>query len=99
MTSPTDPRVGAHRAHLDRGVACESCHVVPRTLSSPGHIDEARASVPFGDFEDVIVTRWVQLLGRQGSTAAMDPEARLDNLSKTPNVESDGTPGAVAPPL
>jgi outer membrane receptor protein involved in Fe transport len=39
----------------------------------------------------VIVTRWVQLFGRQGS-AAMDREPRFDNLCKTPNAEFDGTP-------
>ena len=46
--------VGAHVAHIKAGrlsgpVACESCHVVPATLASPGHIDSAApAEVSFG---------------------------------------------------
>jgi predicted CxxxxCH...CXXCH cytochrome family protein len=34
----TGPQVGAHTRHLLAGVACESCHEVPSSPSSPGHI-------------------------------------------------------------
>ena len=48
LTGGTDTSlvtVGAHRAHLEaphrlRGpIACEDCHVVPATITAPGHID------------------------------------------------------------
>jgi predicted CxxxxCH...CXXCH cytochrome family protein len=46
------PGVGAHRTHLDNGVACSECHVVPDAndpLASPGHIDEVHgAELVFG---------------------------------------------------
>jgi predicted CxxxxCH...CXXCH cytochrome family protein len=41
------PALGAHQAHLDptqglRGpIACETCHAVPASVTSPGHIDTA----------------------------------------------------------
>jgi predicted CxxxxCH...CXXCH cytochrome family protein len=40
------PSVGAHQAHLAgssraRAVACSECHVVPRRVADPGHIDGA----------------------------------------------------------
>lgn len=43
-TAATSPRVGAHRAHLAastsyHAVTCSSCHVVPQTVSAPGHLD------------------------------------------------------------
>ncbi len=49
----------------------------------------------FAGPEAVIVTRWVQLLGKQGSPADMNnpPGSRFDNLCRTPNPESDGSPG------
>jgi predicted CxxxxCH...CXXCH cytochrome family protein len=42
--STTGAKVGAHQAHLatsnwHKPVVCTSCHVVPLTQSSPGHID------------------------------------------------------------
>lgn len=45
----SDPQVGAHARHLDitlpdrigKAVACQSCHPVPDSVFSPGHIDEA----------------------------------------------------------
>ncbi|MBI2375151.1 MAG: CxxxxCH/CxxCH domain-containing protein [Deltaproteobacteria bacterium] len=49
----TDPEVGAHRAHVGGGtwsapVPCDSCHLVPEALESPGHVDtEAPAEVTF----------------------------------------------------
>lgn len=44
-TSTSAPGVGAHRAHLNgsgsaRAVSCETCHVVPSTWISPGHVDD-----------------------------------------------------------
>jgi predicted CxxxxCH...CXXCH cytochrome family protein len=46
--APNSPAIGAHTTHLARGVLCESCHVVPANVNSPGHIDgEARAEVLF----------------------------------------------------
>jgi predicted CxxxxCH...CXXCH cytochrome family protein len=43
-TSTTAPGVGAHQIHLMGSsfaapVACNACHVVPTTLTSPGHVD------------------------------------------------------------
>jgi predicted CxxxxCH...CXXCH cytochrome family protein len=46
--------VGAHQAHLQapsglRGpIACTTCHVVPASLTSPGHLDAAPADVVAG---------------------------------------------------
>jgi predicted CxxxxCH...CXXCH cytochrome family protein len=43
-TSTTTTAVGAHQAHLQTSnwhatVLCEDCHLVPTTVSDPGHID------------------------------------------------------------
>jgi predicted CxxxxCH...CXXCH cytochrome family protein len=53
--SPTRPLSGAHRSHVEglHGLAapmgCNECHVVPETLTAPGHIDTpAPAEVTFG---------------------------------------------------
>jgi len=51
-TATTDPRVGAHQAHLQDGplrkaVACGDCHLVPATVDSPGHMDGV-VEVTFG---------------------------------------------------
>ncbi|MBI2376255.1 MAG: CxxxxCH/CxxCH domain-containing protein [Deltaproteobacteria bacterium] len=52
---PTVITVGAHRAHVEgvsgisRPVACTECHLVPATLSSPGHVDtDPPAELSFG---------------------------------------------------
>jgi predicted CxxxxCH...CXXCH cytochrome family protein len=42
--STSAPGVGAHQAHLSpqgpaRPVACAECHIVPQSVSSPGHLD------------------------------------------------------------
>ena len=42
--NPTARGVGAHRAHLGgstwhKAIACETCHVVPKEIGDPGHID------------------------------------------------------------
>ena len=50
-TSFTAIGVGAHQAHLQvpnglRGpIACETCHVVPATVTAPGHLDAGPAKV------------------------------------------------------
>ena len=50
-TSTTAIGVGAHQAHLNvpsglRGpIACETCHVVPTTVTSPGHLEAGFAKV------------------------------------------------------
>lgn len=42
-------RIGAHTAHLQAGVLCESCHVVPAHRDDPGHWDATSgAEVTFG---------------------------------------------------
>jgi predicted CxxxxCH...CXXCH cytochrome family protein len=46
-TDSSDPGVGAHRRHLDPTLAdrigsvarCDQCHVVPKSIDSPGHLD------------------------------------------------------------
>ena len=35
---PDGPAVGAHAAHLSRGVACAECHLVPARTTAPGHL-------------------------------------------------------------
>ncbi|QQR91779.1 MAG: CxxxxCH/CxxCH domain-containing protein [Myxococcales bacterium] len=53
-TARTVPGVGAHRVHLGatswaRQMSCESCHVVPDNVDSPGHLDgDNIAEVSFG---------------------------------------------------
>ena len=49
----TDPRVGAHAAHLASDLAhppvsCGDCHVVPRTVGDPGHFTPGDSIVTFG---------------------------------------------------
>ena len=60
-TLTTDPRVGAHQAHLvaDMGmsVKCQECHTVPAAWNDPGHITaDLRAEVQFGDTLANLVT-------------------------------------------
>ena len=43
--STTRVEVGAHTAHLARGVACGACHVVPGTLQAPNHNTGTQATV------------------------------------------------------
>ena len=53
-TDPSYPGVGAHSIHLYAGkthgaLACQECHVVPDSVSSPGHADDAApAELTFG---------------------------------------------------
>ncbi|HEX9402660.1 MAG TPA: CxxxxCH/CxxCH domain-containing protein [Anaeromyxobacter sp.] len=44
----TSVAVGAHTAHLDAGVRCDTCHIVPTDAGSPGHMDTSPAEVTFG---------------------------------------------------
>ena len=61
---------GAHDAHLraphglTAALDCTACHVVPATVSSPGHIDQPRAPV-FG-------AGWSGLAARDGAQPAWD---------------------------
>jgi predicted CxxxxCH...CXXCH cytochrome family protein len=54
MTDVRYPGVGAHDRHLSASsrhaaVACEQCHVVPKTTAAPGHADSALpAELTFG---------------------------------------------------
>ncbi len=53
-TATTDRAVGAHALHLSGGaltdgMACDQCHVVPRTMSDPGHLGaDSIAEVAWG---------------------------------------------------
>jgi predicted CxxxxCH...CXXCH cytochrome family protein len=65
-TDPSDPRVGAHQAHLNTGalrqaVACGECHVVPTAVSSPGHMNGS-VDIAFGP-----------LAGAQGAATSWEP--------------------------
>jgi hypothetical protein len=62
-TSPTSPQVGAHQAHLDEElpgrigqvVACATCHPVPASVTTPGHLDHplpATVNLPQGGTYD-----------------------------------------------
>jgi predicted CxxxxCH...CXXCH cytochrome family protein len=42
------PGVGAHTAHVDAGVACDSCHVVPADVREGHPVGRTRAIVTFG---------------------------------------------------
>ncbi len=52
-TEPNSPGVGAHRAHLEasanyRALPCSTCHIVPRNVEDPEHIDgDSRAENVF----------------------------------------------------
>ncbi len=54
-TTSEYPGVGAHQRHLTAGdthgaVACDQCHIVPKTALDPGHADSKRpAELHFGD--------------------------------------------------
>jgi predicted CxxxxCH...CXXCH cytochrome family protein len=58
--------VGAHRQHLNptptfhRPVECSDCHVVPRAVEDPGHMDGAGAEVEFGSIASAngVVPLW-----------------------------------------
>ena len=61
-TDPTARGVGAHQRHLDallsdrmgKPLPCNDCHVVPNTVTDPGHIDQTQTKVrfPFGGTYD-----------------------------------------------
>ena len=58
----TQIEVGAHTRHVARGVSCGACHVVPATISSPGHNTGKRATVIFKELAaagNVIPSAWV----------------------------------------
>jgi predicted CxxxxCH...CXXCH cytochrome family protein len=42
------PGIGAHTAHVDAGVACESCHDIPARVGEDHPIGRTRAVVTFG---------------------------------------------------
>jgi predicted CxxxxCH...CXXCH cytochrome family protein len=68
QTSTTDRGVGAHQIHVRTsgarlGIACETCHVVPKTVSDHGHIDDA-------DFHATVQFSGMALA--QGATATYD---------------------------
>ena len=54
-SDPSYPGIGAHQIHLNDGdthlaFACKECHIIPETVSSPGHADDDRpAEVVFGE--------------------------------------------------
>lgn len=44
------PSTGAHSAHIQAGVECSECHLVPDVVTAPGHLDSlAPAEVTFGE--------------------------------------------------
>jgi predicted CxxxxCH...CXXCH cytochrome family protein len=53
-TDATSPSVGAHAAHFEtelRGpLACDDCHIVPKTAVDPGHLGPGPAPVTFSAF-------------------------------------------------
>ncbi len=54
--------VGAHTRHISRGVSCGACHVVPASITSPGHNTSQRATVTFKELAaagNVIPPEWV----------------------------------------
>jgi predicted CxxxxCH...CXXCH cytochrome family protein len=75
-TDETLPGTGAHRAHLEarhrlRGpIACEECHLVPKDVSDPGHIDSAAPAEVFPD-----VTGVSALARSDGATPVYAPGA------------------------
>lgn len=60
--SATSPAVGAHTKHVLFGVACNSCHQVPDSVNTPGHIEGKPARVVFGG-----------LATANGATPSYDP--------------------------
>jgi predicted CxxxxCH...CXXCH cytochrome family protein len=53
-SDPARRSVGAHTVHLQGGplsggFACSECHVVPATVTAPGHLDTLPAELTFGD--------------------------------------------------
>jgi predicted CxxxxCH...CXXCH cytochrome family protein len=58
--------VGAHLAHLvDGRVTCETCHLVPSSVGSPGHFDGGTAEITFG-----------AAAKRGGASPTYDPQTR-----------------------
>ncbi len=52
-TATTDVRVGAHQTHVTDGkvraaIACNECHIVPSSITDPGHIVVGPAPLNFG---------------------------------------------------
>lgn len=57
----THVEVGAHTRHIERGVSCGACHVVPAMITSPGHNTGQRAKVTFKELAaagNVIPSTW-----------------------------------------
>lgn len=96
-TATTSRGVGAHRVHLNasttaRAVACESCHVVPKTVYEVGHLDDedGRATV-------TLSTSWLPALATGTAAGTWDRESNTCS-----NVACHGaglkSPGAHATP-
>ncbi len=59
-TSESSPGVGAHSSHLytntlGRIVRCSNCHIVPKKMSDPGHIEQLPAEINFSGLADTSI--------------------------------------------
>jgi predicted CxxxxCH...CXXCH cytochrome family protein len=107
-TDPTSRGVGAHERHLNAAlsdrisepVLCETCHVVPSDVLSPGHIDQPTTQVrfPFGgtyDAANAACTVWCHFDRSPGPTwtDASGAARRCDACHDfPPKITRKGTP-------
>ncbi|MFT3694460.1 MAG: CxxxxCH/CxxCH domain-containing protein [Kofleriaceae bacterium] len=79
-TATTAIGVGAHRAHLEARsrlaapIACVTCHLVPSTVSSPGHLDHALpvvdATLGWDRASQTCATAWCHGVARPAWTSS-----------------------------
>ncbi len=115
-TSPTAPSVGAHAAHLDpslpnrmgRVVACATCHPVPASVTTPGHLDHplpATVTLPQGGAYDAstqscnVWCHWNKTPGPRWTDASGGAIACDACHGFPPKVMRDGTPHTAAQPV
>ena len=74
-TATTEVTVGAHSSHLKdsafaKAVACTECHVVPTSVTSPGHLDGPTATLTWGPLAaaNALTPSWDRASGKCSST-------------------------------
>jgi predicted CxxxxCH...CXXCH cytochrome family protein len=115
-TDPTSPGVGAHQAHLDpafpgrmaKVVDCTTCHPVPASITTPGHLDHgapATVILPQGGAYDpgvqscTVWCHWNKIPGPVWTDASGDALACDACHGFPPVLMRDGQPHTASQPV